>query len=81
MVQKLKDRTLAVSIAVDGSVDRFQVDNKNVKCKLVSRDCQEEDIFLGFDQADERKTAGYVGAVKKGGHCHGMSYFHVCVAQ
>jgi hypothetical protein len=51
---------LAVSIAVDGSVDRFQVDNKHVKCKLVSRDGQEKDISLCFDEADERKTAGYV---------------------
>jgi hypothetical protein len=73
---------LAVSIAVDGSADRFQVDNKHVKCKLVSRDGQVEDIVLGFDQADEHKTAGYVGAVKKavGYQCRGMSYFHVCVA-
>lgn len=64
---KLKEKilsSLAVSISVDGSVDRFQEDNKHVKCKIVTADGNEEDIFLGFDTAHERKTAGYVGAVK-----------------
>ena len=34
---KLKDkleRCLAVDLAIDGSADRFQVDNKHVKCKV-----------------------------------------------
>ena len=54
----------AVCLSVDGSVDRFQVDNKHVKCKIITASGCEQDIFLGFDQAKERKTAGYVGAVK-----------------
>lgn len=64
---RLKEKilnSLALSISVDGSVDRFQEDNKHVKCKIVTAYGNEEDIFLGFDTAHERKTAGYVGAVK-----------------
>lgn len=45
---RLKEKilnSLALSISVDGSVDRFQEDNKHVKCKIVTAYSNEEDIF------------------------------------
>jgi len=57
------DKSVAVSIAVDGSVDRFQVDNKHVKCRIVAENGAKESMFWGFDETHERRSAGYVGAV------------------
>ena len=58
------ENSLAVSLSVDGSVDRFQLDNKHVTCKIVTDDGKQENLFLGFDEAPERRTTGYVAAVK-----------------
>ena len=44
---RLKERIqkcVAVSIAVDGSVDRFLVDNKHVNCRIVTKNGAEESI-------------------------------------
>lgn len=56
--------SLAACISVDGAVDRFQLDNKHVKCKLISAAGVAEDLFLGFDSTTERGAGGYVNAVK-----------------
>ena len=63
----LKERILnskAVSIRVDGSVDKFQTDNKHVMVKIVDSLGKEDTIFLGFDEPRERGTIGYVNAIK-----------------
>ena len=57
-------QSLAVSLRVDGSVDRMQVDNKHCLLKLVDEHGKEETVFLGFAEADRRGTEGYVSAVK-----------------
>ena len=44
---------LAVSLAIDGSVDRFQLDNKYVKCRLLHLK-ENKRIFLG-DFRSQRK--------------------------
>ena len=56
--------SLGVSLSVDGSVDRFQLDNKHVPCKIMTDDGKQENLFLGFDEAPERRTTGCVAAVK-----------------
>ena len=64
LLTKIKS-ALAVSLAIDGSVDRFQLDNKYVKCKIITSEGEQEDLFLGFSESTERKTKGYVSAVKE----------------
>jgi hypothetical protein len=54
---------LAVSLRVDGSVDRTQLDNKHCMLKLVDKNGHEDTVFLGFAEPQERATAGYVKAV------------------
>ena len=58
------ENSLAVSLSVDGSVARFQLDNKHVTCKIMTDDGKQENLLLGFDEAPERRTTGYVAAVK-----------------
>ena len=55
---------MAVSLSVDGSVDRFQLDNKHVTCKIITDDGKQENLCVGFDEAPERQTTGYAAAVK-----------------
>ena len=64
LLTKIKS-TLDVSLAIDGSVDRFQLDNKYVKCKINTSEGEQEDLFLGFSGSTERKTKRYVSAVKE----------------
>ena len=40
------ENSLAVSLSVDGSVDRFQLDNKHVTCKIMTDDGKQETCFL-----------------------------------
>ena len=47
------ENSLAVSLSVDGSVDRFQLDNKHVTCKIMTDDGKQESLFLGFDEAPD----------------------------
>lgn len=54
---------LAISLRVDGSVDRMQIDNIHVMAKIVSKDGEEKLVFLGFDEPEERGAEGYLGAV------------------
>ena len=56
--------SLAVSLRVDGSVDRMQVDNKHCLLKLVDEHGQEETVFLGYAEPEKRGTEGYVSAIK-----------------
>ena len=49
---------MAISLRVDGSVDRFQEDNKFVMAKLIRPDGTEQLVFLGFDQATARGADG-----------------------
>jgi hypothetical protein len=54
---------MAISLRVDGSVDRMQIDNIHVMVKIVSKDGEEKLLFLGFDEPEERGAEGYLGAV------------------
>ena len=55
LLTKIKS-ALEVSLAIDGSVDRFQLDNNFVKCQIITS---------SFSESTERKTKGYVSAVKE----------------
>jgi hypothetical protein len=58
-------QSLAVSLRVDGSVDRRQVDNKHCMLKIVDKSGEEETVFLGFAEPEKRGTDGYVDAIKQ----------------
>jgi hypothetical protein len=65
---KIKNRlenSLAVSLRVDGSVDRMQVDNVHCMLKVVDAAGIEDTIFVGFAEPDNKGTEGYVEAIKK----------------
>ena len=49
---------LAVSIRVDGSIDRFQRDNEFVMLKVVQADGSDSLFFLGFGEPDEGGALG-----------------------
>ena len=57
VLTKIKS-ALAVSLAIDGSVDRFQLDNKYVKCKIITSEGEQEDLFLGFRSQRKGKQRG-----------------------
>jgi hypothetical protein len=65
MIKRHIKSCLAVSLSVDGSVDRKQVDNKHCMLKIVDATGSEYTIFLGFSESEKRGTDGYVEAVKR----------------
>ena len=54
---------MAISLRVDGSVDRMQKDNIHVMAKIVTKDGEEKLMFFGFDEPEERGSEGYFEAV------------------
>lgn len=61
---KLKS-CLSVSLRVDGSVDRFQIDNIHIMVKVITKEGNDELIFLGFEEPESRGAKGYYKAIKK----------------
>ena len=55
---------LAVSICVDGSVDRQQIDNKHICVHMITPLGDAVHQFLGFSEPVERGISGYVQCVK-----------------
>lgn len=64
-VQDLLKSSIAISLRVDGSVDRMQVDNIHVMAKVVTADRNIELLFLGFYEPDTGGANGYYTAVQK----------------
>lgn len=65
---KLKNKLkscIAVSLRIDGSVDRNQIDNIHVLVKVVTSEGNSELIFLSFEEPESRGVRGYYDAVKK----------------
>lgn len=48
-MNKLKTK-LALSLRVDGSVDRTQIDNIHVMAKIISTNGHSELVFIGFKE-------------------------------
>lgn len=56
---------LAISLRVDGSVDRTQVDNIHVMAKIITAEANVELLFIGFEEPESKGTLGYYSAIKK----------------
>lgn len=56
---------LAISLRVDGSVDRTQVDNIHVMAKIITAEANVELIFIGFEEPESKGAGGYYNAIKK----------------
>jgi hypothetical protein len=57
--------SVALSLHVDGSVDRTQVDNIHIMGKVVSKQGLMNLAFLGFEEPECRGAQGYMKAVKE----------------
>ena len=55
---------LALSLRVDGAVDKQQIDNKHVMAKYMTTSGEPKTVYLGFSQSEE-KGSGLFGAVKE----------------
>lgn len=55
---------IAISLRVDGSVDRTQVDNIDVMAKIITAEANVELIFIGFEEPESKGAGGYYNAIK-----------------
>ena len=62
--KKLKS-CISLSLRVDGSVDRFQIDNIHVLLKIITKEGNTDLLFLGFEEPETRGALGYYNAIKK----------------
>ena len=62
LVLKMSD-TLAISLRCDRSVDRMQIDKIYLMAKVVSKDGEENNIFLGAGEPKERGAQGVHNAI------------------
>lgn len=60
---KLKS-CIAISLRVDGSVDRNQIDNIHVLFKIVLENGDYETMFMGFEEPTQKGAIGYYEAIK-----------------
>ena len=63
-VSRELQNALAVSLHVDGSVDRQQIDNKHVCAHIVTTDGDVVQRFLGFSEPNEHGIMGYLQSIK-----------------
>lgn len=52
------------SIQVDGSVDKYGVDNKFITARFISEDCEMKSVFLGESKSSLRGAEGLMESVK-----------------
>lgn len=64
--EKKLDAALAISIRIDGSVDRTKKDKIYIMLKLTASNGENELLLLGIGVQTERGAAGLMNAVKKG---------------
>lgn len=62
-MNKLKT-ALALSLRVDGSVDRTQVDNIHVLAKIITTNGDSELVFIGFKEPIQKGAIGYYEVIK-----------------
>lgn len=60
----LLENSLALSLRCDGSVDRMQIDKIYVMAKVVTKDGDTKDFFLGAAEPQSNGAAGLLEAVK-----------------
>jgi len=56
---------IALSLRVDGAVDKQQIDNKHVMAKYITTSGEPKTVYLGFSQSEETGSSGLFGAVKE----------------
>lgn len=64
-VKKEISEALAVSLQVDGSVDRQQIDSKHVCAQIVTTEGDLISRFLGFSEPVEQGVTGYVQCIQQ----------------
>lgn len=64
LVKRKIEESIAMSLRVDGSVDRMNIDKIYILAKLVNREGNLETIFIGVGQQKERYAAGLYEAIK-----------------
>jgi hypothetical protein len=55
--------SMAISLRLDGSVDRTQIDNIHAIARIVTSDGKSENVFLGIAEPVDRGAKGYASAV------------------
>jgi hypothetical protein len=65
---------LALSLRVDGAVDRQCVDNKHIMAKCVTRSGETKTLYLGFSESEERGSVGLYHAVQVAAEKSGISW-------
>lgn len=76
--QKLND-CIALSIRVDGSVDRTCLDKIYVIAKIINKSGEMESIFLGIGVQIDRKASGLLATMKQTINNHGTNLYEMCL--
>lgn len=58
------NNSLAISLRVDGSVDRSQIHNNHIMANVINKDGSESLLFLGFSETKTRGATGYLQSLK-----------------
>lgn len=57
------DKCLAISLRVDGSVDRSQIDNIHILVKIITENGDPEMLFIGFEEPEIKGAIGHFNAI------------------
>lgn len=66
VIDTILNKTLAISLRCDGSVDRMQIDKIYVLVKIINNEGSAELLFLGADEPKEREVKGMIRAIEDG---------------
>jgi hypothetical protein len=66
VIDTILNKTLAISLRCDGSVDRMQVDKIYVLAKIINNEGSSELLFLGAEEPKERGVKGMIQAIEDG---------------
>ena len=66
--------SLALSLRIDGAVDKQRLDNKHIMAKYVTIEGESRSVYLGFQESDERGSVGLHKALQQGAAKCGMTW-------
>lgn len=78
IANKIND-CVALSLRVDGSVDRTSIEENYVLAKIVNKSGHLESIFIGVGSQTERKASGLFEALRNTINQNGENLFETCV--
>lgn len=64
MLKDKLNKCLAISLRVDGSVDRTQIDNIHILAKIITENGHPELVFIGFKEPELRGAQGHFDAIR-----------------